>query len=84
MGLYEVENIDNPNICTIAVNPKEYFEKIKNRSMSKRQRWEKTQKECVLMHMQKGLLPWPKNKPKENGWKKIPGKKYRNEDDICQ
>ena len=38
MGLYEVENIDNPNICTIAVNPKEYFEKIKNRSMNKRQR----------------------------------------------
>ena len=29
MGLYEIENIDNPNICTIAVNPKENFEKIK-------------------------------------------------------
>ena len=28
MGLYKVENIDNPNICTIAVNPKEYFEKF--------------------------------------------------------
>ena len=22
MGLYEIENIDNPNICTIAINPK--------------------------------------------------------------
>ena len=31
MGLYEIENIDNVNICTIAVNPKEYFEKLKNR-----------------------------------------------------
>ena len=30
MGLYEILNIDNPNICTIAINPKEYFEKFKN------------------------------------------------------
>ena len=36
MGLYEIENIDNPNICTIAVNPIEYFEKIKNRKISKK------------------------------------------------
>ena len=28
MGLYETDNIDNPNICTITINPKEYFEKI--------------------------------------------------------
>ena len=33
MGLYKVENIDNPNICTLAVNPKEYF---KNRSINKK------------------------------------------------
>ena len=25
MGLFEIEHIDNPNVCTIAVNPKEYF-----------------------------------------------------------
>ena len=36
MGLYEIENIDNANICTIAVNPKEYFEKLKNRSINKK------------------------------------------------
>ena len=36
MVLYEVENIDNTNICTIAVNPKEYFEKLKNRSINKK------------------------------------------------
>ena len=36
MGLYEIENIDNANICTIAVNPNEYFEKLKNRSINKR------------------------------------------------
>ena len=36
MGLFETENIDNPNICAIAVNPKEYFEKFKNRSINKK------------------------------------------------
>ena len=36
MGLFEIENIDNPNICTIAVNPKEYFEKFRNRSINKK------------------------------------------------
>ena len=36
MGLHEIENTDNANICTIAVNPKEYFEKLKNRSINKK------------------------------------------------
>ena len=27
VGLYEIESIDNANIITIAVNPKEYFQK---------------------------------------------------------
>ena len=36
MGLYEIANIDNANICTIAVNPKEYFQKLKNRSINKK------------------------------------------------
>ena len=34
-GLYEIENIGNANICTIAVNPKEYLEKLKNRFINK-------------------------------------------------
>ena len=34
MGLHVVENIDNENTCTTAVNPKEYFEKCKNRSIN--------------------------------------------------
>ena len=36
MGLYEIENIDNQNVCTIAVNPKEYFEKFKDRKINKK------------------------------------------------
>ena len=38
MGLYKIENNDNPNICTIAVNPNEYFEKLKNKSINKKRR----------------------------------------------
>ena len=30
VGLYEIEYINNANICTIAINPKEYFEKLEN------------------------------------------------------
>ena len=36
MGLYEVENINNSNICIIDINPKEYFEKFKDRNINKK------------------------------------------------
>ena len=36
MGLFEIESIDNPNICTIAVNPKEYFEQFKDKNINKK------------------------------------------------
>ena len=36
MGLFEIENIDNQNICTVAVNPKEYFEKFKDKNINKK------------------------------------------------
>ena len=36
MGLFEIENIDNQNICTIAINPKEYFEKFKDGKINKK------------------------------------------------
>ena len=36
MGLFDIENINNPNVSTIAVNPKEYFEKFKNRAINKK------------------------------------------------
>ena len=36
VGLYEIENIDNPNLVTIAINPKEYFEKYKEYSINKK------------------------------------------------
>ena len=36
MGPYKIENIDNQNICTIAINPREHFEKFKNRKINKK------------------------------------------------
>ena len=36
VGLYEVENIDNPILVTIAVNPKEYIEIFKNTAINKK------------------------------------------------
>ena len=36
MGLLEIENISNQNICTITINPKEYFEKFENRKINKK------------------------------------------------
>ena len=36
MGLYEIENFDNANLFTIAVNSNEYFEILKNRLINKK------------------------------------------------
>ena len=36
MGLYEVENLNNANLCKIAINPKENFEKFKDRKINKK------------------------------------------------
>ena len=36
VGLYEVESIDNSNIITKAVNPKEYFEVFRNKTINKK------------------------------------------------
>ena len=40
MGLYGVGNLDNANFCTIAINPKEYFEKLKDRKINKKHKGE--------------------------------------------
>ena len=36
VGLYAIENIDNPNILTIGINPKEYFETYEDYSINKK------------------------------------------------
>ena len=36
VGLNEIESIDNPNVVTIAVNPKEYLEVFRNKGINKK------------------------------------------------
>ena len=36
VGLYEIESIDNANLVTIAVNPKEYIEIFKSKNLNKK------------------------------------------------
>ena len=36
LGLYEVENINDPCYVTLAVNPKEYFEYFKSENRNKK------------------------------------------------
>ena len=36
VGLFEIENIDKPNVTTIVLNPKEYFECFSNHSDNKK------------------------------------------------
>ena len=35
VGLFEIENINEPNIITIALNPKEYYEKFNDHTDTK-------------------------------------------------
>ena len=35
-SLFEIENIDKPNIITIALNPKEYYERFNDHSDNKK------------------------------------------------
>ena len=36
VGLYEIESINNPNILTIPINQKEYFEKYRDKNINKK------------------------------------------------
>ena len=42
-GLFEIENIDKPNITTIALNPKEYYERFNDHSDNKKHKGLKKQ-----------------------------------------
>ena len=87
MGLYEVENIDNPNVCAIVVNPKEYFEKFRNKSINKKHKGVRkdTKGMCFEAYISRILEidKKPKQK-KKNDSEKISGKKYRNENNNSQ
>ena len=43
VGLFEIEKIDKPNIITIALNPKEYYERFYDHSDNKKRKELKNQ-----------------------------------------
>ena len=59
LGYYEIENIDNPCLVSLAVNPKEYLELLKDMLFNKK-----------MGKLRKDLLEWDlKILPKElNLW----------------
>ena len=84
MGLYEVEDLDNLKTCSIAVNPKEYFEKFENRSINKKHKGvRKNTKDMSFEVQAERITPLKyfdeKIEQKNNGSKKVPGQKYQNE-----
>ena len=48
--MYEIENIDNLNIVTIAVNRKKYFEKYRDKNFKKK--YKELKKVTPVMHFE--------------------------------
>ena len=48
--MYEIESIDNPNIVTVTVNPKEYFGKFRDKCFNKKHKGIK--KDTQRMHFE--------------------------------
>ena len=55
VGLYEIEEIDNPTVITVALHPKEHLEKCKNKDVHK----ENTKKACKKAQLAWILTPTP-------------------------
>ena len=88
MGLYEIENIDNQNICTIAINPKEYFEKFKNRKINKKHKSIRIDMEGMSFEAYanriSSLRQLDCKKDEKKLPKKVSGQKYKYNDDDCK
>ena len=86
MGLYKLENVNNPNIRTIAINPKEYFKKFRNKLINKKHKGERKAMKgiCFKAFANRIIDLNQKAKQKKNDSEKISGKKYRNENDNSQ
>ena len=78
MGLYEIENIDNQNICTIAINPKEYFEKFKNRKINKKRKGVRRHTEEMTFKAYANRITSLRQLDCKNDKKKLPKKDFRS------
>ena len=75
MRLYEIEKIDNTNICTIAVNPKEYLKKLKNRSINKKHKGVKRDTPGINFESYAEIIKVLREVDRERVEKKISSKK---------
>ena len=85
MGLYETESVGNPNICTIAINPKEYFEKFRDTTINKKHKGIRRdapgmnfKSYASRIHLGQSMA---KRRGRKNSSKKITGKKYKHGND---
>ena len=76
-GLYEIENIDNQNICTIAINPKEYFEKFKNRKINKKHKGVRRDMEGMSFEANANRITSSRQLDCKNDKKKLTKKDFR-------
>ena len=74
VGLHEVESINNPNIITVAINPKEYFEQYKDYSINKKAKGIRRDTERMTLEVYIDRLS-----PKDEQWydKKILQKRFQ-------
>ena len=82
MGLYEMENIDNQNICTIAINPKEYFEKFKNRKINKKHKSVRRDTEGISFEVYANRITSLRQLDCKNDKKKSTQKDFRSKKQI--
>ena len=89
MDLYKIDNIANANICTIAVNSKEYFEKLKSRSINKKHKGVKQDTPGMNFESyaeRKNVLRdiSSEKKTEKKFVQKTTSKKYSDENDKCK
>ena len=56
VGLYEIENMENPNIVTTAVNLKEYFKKYRDKSFNKKHNGIEAYLKCTLRPIENRVM----------------------------
>ena len=88
MDLYKIDNIANANICTIAVNSKEYFEKLKSRSINKKHKGVKQDTPGMNFESYAErinvLRDTSSEKKTEKKFVQTTSKKYSDENDKCK
>ena len=87
VGLYDVESVDNQNIITLAINPKEYFEVYRSKEINKKHKGIKentpgmTFENFASRIMDFREFTPAQKKTKKNNSEKVSNKKHKHEND---